>query len=44
LAVLTNKVILKEKVYVDYNIGRLKQKGKGIYIGDFFNGFRHGKG
>lgn len=41
----TKKAISKAKVrsYLSY-IGKLWQRGKGLYIGDFSNGNKHGKG
>jgi hypothetical protein len=41
---LINKEIFKEKVVFILNIGKLWQKGKGLYVGDFSNGNKHGRG
>ncbi len=42
---LTKKAISKAEVcLLKIFIGKLWQRGKGLYIGDFSNGNKHGKG
>ena len=42
--ILTTRKISKASVKLINNLGKLWQKGKGLYTGDFLNGNKNGKG
>lgn len=44
MVALMTRRILKGQVKVIDNLGKLWQKGKGLYTGQFANGNKHGKG